>query len=124
MGISVSVNSQAVMAKLTKLKKSVGPATRFSNLDIANEILRLSQLEVPHDEGTLQDSGTVDQLPGSDDAVVGYNTIYAARLHEHPEYRFQKGRKGKYLEDPIIRNLGVLGLSYTHTFKNKTIGSL
>jgi hypothetical protein len=73
--------------------------------EIADEVLRLSQREVPHDKGLLQNSGHVE--PQEDEAIVGYNKVYAARLHEHPEYRFQKGRKGKYLEDPIKHNLNV-----------------
>jgi hypothetical protein len=28
-------------------------------------------------------------------------------LHEHPEFNFKNGRKGKYLEDPIKNNLGI-----------------
>lgn len=75
---------------------------------VADEILRLSQFEVPHDTGQLQNTGHVEP-GGSDDQIVGYNKIYAARLHEHPEYHFQGGRKGKYLEDPIKRNLSVFG---------------
>jgi hypothetical protein len=71
--------------------------------DIAYEILRLSSFEVPHDTGMLQASGHVEDN-NPDDVLVGYNKVYAARLHEHPEYRFQKGRKGKYLEDPIKKN--------------------
>lgn len=74
--------------------------------DVASEILRLGTFEVPHDKGILQGTGHVE--PESNErVVVGYNTVYAARLHEHPEYRFQKGRKGKYLEDPIKNNLSV-----------------
>lgn len=73
---------------------------------IADEILRLSQFEVPHDTGLLQNSGHVENGLG-DEQIVGYNKVYAARLHEHPEYRFQGGRKGKYLEDPIKNNLMV-----------------
>lgn len=73
--------------------------------DVATEILRLSGFEVPHDTGLLQSSGAVDDR--KDESIVGYNKVYAARLHEHPEYRFQKGRKGKYLEDPIKHNLKV-----------------
>jgi hypothetical protein len=72
---------------------------------IGDELLRLSQQEVPHDEGTLQNSG-VSESDG-DDHIVGYHTPYAARLHEHPEYRFQKNRKGKYLEEPMKRNLSI-----------------
>lgn len=71
--------------------------------DVASEVLRLANFEVPHDLGTLQNSGHVEEQ--GDEALVGYNTVYAARLHEHPEYRFQKGRKAKYLEDPIKNNL-------------------
>ena len=70
---------------------------------VANEILRLSSFEVPHDTGMLQSSGHVETQTDKS-AIVGYNKVYAARLHEHPEYRFQKGRKGKYLEDPIKHN--------------------
>lgn len=72
--------------------------------DVGEEVMRLSSFEVPHDTGMLQNSGHVEQ--SGDEAVVGYNKVYAARLHEHPEYRFQKGRKGKYLQDPIQNNLG------------------
>lgn len=72
---------------------------------IGDELLRLSQKEVPHDKGTLQNSGVSE--PDGDDQIVGYHTPYAARLHEHPEYRFQKGRKGKYLEGPLKQNLSI-----------------
>lgn len=77
--------------------------------EAADELLRLSQAEVPHDVGTLQNSGHTEE--DGDDILVGYGGAaapYAARLHEHPEYRFQKGRKGKFLEDPLIKNLKVL----------------
>lgn len=74
--------------------------------DVASEVLRLGTFEVPHDKGILQASGHVEPVSDSE-VIVGYNTVYAARLHEHPEYRFQKGRKGKYLEDPIKNNLSL-----------------
>lgn len=84
-------------------------ATRKAIQDIANEVLRLSQKEVPHDTGFLQSTGHKEDT-GTDEepeAIVGYNTVYASRLHENPQYRFQGGRKGKYLEDPIKNNLSV-----------------
>ena len=71
--------------------------------DVASEVLRLSQFQVPHDTGLLQNSGHVEDR--EDESIVGYNKVYAARLHENPQYNFQKGRKGKYLEDPIKTNL-------------------
>lgn len=63
---------------------------------------------VPMDTGDLKDSATV-QAEG--DAVsAGYNIRYAARLHEHPEFRFSKSAhphaKGKWLEDTIKTNSG------------------
>lgn len=70
---------------------------------ISEEVMRLSQREVPHDTGFLQNSGSVKSVSKSE-KIVGYHTPYAARLHEHPEFRFGKGRKGKYLEDPIKNN--------------------
>ena len=86
---------------LTKVMDGKNRAVR----NIASEVLRISQFQVPHNIGTLQNSGFVQD--GTDEAIVGYNTQYAARLHEHPEYRFQKGRKGKYVEDPIKQNMRV-----------------
>lgn len=72
---------------------------------IADEILRLSQLEVPFKSGHLLQSGNTQQR--DDYYIVGYNTPYAAKMHEHPEYNFSNGRKGKYLEDPMKLNLAV-----------------
>lgn len=116
--ISVSLDLTAFTASLKALPGHAEKTARFSALDIGNEIMRLSQAEVPHDKGSLQNSGTVEEaLDG--DVIVGYHTPYAARLHEHPEYRFQKGRKGKYLEDPIKRNQSVLGIRFGTTMKEQ-----
>lgn len=108
--LGVAVNASQAQIGLVTLKRKFEDETPQAMLDIGYELMRLSQKEVPHDEGTLQNSGTVETLRG--DVVVGYNTKYAARLHEHPEYRFQKGRKGKYLEDPIRNNESTLGISF------------
>lgn len=113
-GIQFMVDTTQFAANLRKLTTKIDPARKFTALDIGNEILRLSQMEVPHDKGTLQNSGTVEEI--GDDVVVGYHTPYAARLHEHPEYNFQKGRKGKYLSDPIIRNVRALGIRVAKNF--------
>lgn len=70
--------------------------------DLGEKILELSQNQVPLDEGTLLRSGIVAKIAGK--WMVGYNTEYAARLHFHPEYHFQNGRKAYYLTDPISQN--------------------
>ena len=76
----------------------------------AERLLALSAVEVPLDLSTLMGSGTVVPATNPEDgARVVYDTPYAVKLHEHPEYRFQKGRKGKYLEDPAVENKKELG---------------
>lgn len=118
--ISANLDSGAVMARLGLLEKAIDPTLDLSAEDVSNEVLRLSQMEVPHDEGTLQNSGVVEKVDG--DWVVGYHTAYAARLHEHPQYRFQKGRKGKYLEDPVLKNAQVLGLRFAKSVEKGLFG--
>lgn len=113
--IGVEVNARGVIAKLDWLIGRVDKAEQDALEATALEGLRLTQFEVPHDEGTLQNSGTVEPLKGG--FVLGYHTPYAARLHEHPEYNFQKGRKGKYIEDPLNRNQRALGLTFGKEFQ-------
>jgi hypothetical protein len=114
--IGMTVDSKGVMANLEKVESAIADGQEAGNLDIGWELMRLSQLEVPHDKGSLQNSGVVE--PVGADVVVGYHEPYAARLHEHPEYRFQKGRKGKYLEDPIIKNTKALGIILVKVLKD------
>lgn len=109
--ITAELNAKAVIANIPQLSRTIDNSAMAGNYGAAYELMRLSQFEVPHDEGTLQNSGTVESMPNGD-VIVGYHTVYAARLHEHPEYHFGKGRKGKYLEDPILRNLDTLGMKF------------
>lgn len=63
-------------------------------------ILRESILIAPLDESTLHQSGgtsVAENIRGVEGAVY-FDTPYAVRLHENPEYNFQNGRVGKYLE--------------------------
>jgi len=72
--------------------------------DIGNRILKESRDEAPIDTSTLIKSAKSEET-GNLERTISYNTPYAARLHEHPEYKFQKGRKGKFLEDPVKREV-------------------
>ncbi len=103
---NIKFDTSDFMAKSKKLALRIAEYTDKAVNVVADEILRLSAFEVPHDTGLLQNSGHVESRHDAT-AIVGYNKVYAARLHEHPEYRFQKGRKGKYLEDPIKHNLNI-----------------
>ncbi len=103
---NVKFDTSDFMAKSKKYAERLADFTQKGVNAVGEEVLRLSQFEVPHDTGMLQNSGHVEY--GNDlTATVGYNKVYAARLHEHPEYRFQGNRKGKYLEDPIKLNLDI-----------------
>lgn len=99
-GISIDIGD--VLGNLKRLDKLTEGAAKKARAAVGDELLRLAEKEVPHDEGTLANTGISEEQGG--DHIVAFNTPYAARLHEHPEYNFQKGRKGKYLEDPIKRN--------------------
>lgn len=115
--VMADVNTKGVstsfLGLIDKIHKSIPKALE----DTANEVLRLTQFEVPHDEGTLQNSGVVEEI--NSDIVLGYHTPYAARLHEHPEYHFQKGRKGKYIEDPINRNKTALNIKFGRSLQTR-----
>jgi hypothetical protein len=53
-------------------------------------------------QGTPATSLQETPQPGELQAVVGFNTPYAAHLHEHPEYNFkEEGAGGKYIESKI-----------------------
>lgn len=103
--MSVTIDDSDYQAKSKTFIQALKKAVAKGVDEVAHEVLRLSTFEVPHDTGMLQTSGHVEPGNGDTEKIVGYNKVYAARLHEHPEYRFQKGRKGKYLEDPIKNNL-------------------
>jgi hypothetical protein len=76
----------------------------------AERLLTLSVAAAPLDIGTLIGSGQVEQAKDAEEgAAVVFDTPYAARLHEHPEYNFQNGRQGKYVEEPAVENRRELG---------------
>jgi D-Tyr-tRNAtyr deacylase len=105
--MGMTIDDRDFKIKTSRLKEDAATRTKKAVHDVATELLRLSQLEVPHDTGQLQNSGHLDPDQPADDIIVGYNKVYAAKTHEHPEYHFQNGRKGKYLEDPLKMNLAI-----------------
>lgn len=119
MNVSVVVDASKMLAHIKNIANRVPDAIEAADEAVADEILRLATQQVPHDKGDLQNSGTVEKVGRL--VMVGFNMVYAARLHEHPEYRFQKGRKGKYLEDPIRDNADRLGIKYGTVMKGKLL---
>lgn len=95
----------SITSNLSQLTPEILQAVVAGENKAAERLLALSSADVPLDLGTLLGSGTVDPATDPEEgAAVVYDTPYAARLHEHPEFNFQNGRKGKYLEDPALEN--------------------
>lgn len=82
----------------------------------AQQLLLASQAEVPFRKGHLMSTGKVHRKEQGW-WQVSYSTPYAARLHEHPEYHFGHGRKGKYLEDPLKHNIVLFDKVVANTIK-------
>lgn len=70
----------------------------------AEVLLEKSKDHVPHDKGILENSGATDFIEDPPTASVFYDTPYAVRLHEHPEYNFKGKGQGKWLENATKEN--------------------
>lgn len=69
--------------------------------DALDHLASVSKEQVPLDHGPLKDSCYVDVAPDGKSGTVSYDTPYAVVQHENMEYQHQRGRKAKYLEDPV-----------------------
>lgn len=87
-----------------KVKTTVHSAAADAMFEASEELLRLANLHVPHDVGTLELTGETDVDPIRTEASVSYDTPYAARLHEHIEYNFRGEGEGKWLENAFNNN--------------------
>lgn len=71
--------------------------------DGADEVLRRSSMQVPFDTGTLKDSGKTNKAKNGSIEII-YNSNkkapYATEVHEVAK-NYRRGRKKKYLEDPL-----------------------
>ena len=95
--------SVKVHVKLNTLliKNAVKSSKKKGVWAACDHYLTVSKDEVPLDQGTLKASGSVDVADDGSQGTVFYDTKYAVRQHEELGYRHQRGRKAKYLEDPI-----------------------
>lgn len=92
--VKVDWNGKKLIGKVDKQRKKVLQ-------DAAETLLEESKQRVPHDEGILENSGNTSVA--KDESSVYYDTPYAARLHEHPEYNFKGKGEGKWLENALRR---------------------
>ena len=84
-----------------KWKTGISDATQEAVGDACEFIVDQMNKIVPHDEGILESTGDYEIDSQEATAIISYNTPYAVRLHEHPEYNFQNGRCGKWVEITI-----------------------
>lgn len=113
----IEVEMKKFLDKLTEIAGAKLDSVKQQAVhNIASEVLRLSSKMVPFDKGMLLNSGNVIDEP--EQSIVGYNKVYASRLHENPHYNFKNGRSGKYLETPIKLNLNVFKEYYKDFLAN------
>lgn len=84
-----------------KLSKKVKKAAVEGLTEGIDFILEEANRDAPKDEGILIQTSSTDVDQDKLEASVYYTQPYAKRLHEHPEYNFQNGRKGKWLESTL-----------------------
>lgn len=92
-----------------RIKASERQAAARGLRKAAEHILQVSRSQVPHEEGTLENSGTASVDSNALRGAVSYDTPYAVRQHEELDWRHDNGRKAKYLEDPMRDERGVVG---------------
>lgn len=77
----------------------------------AETLLEKSKLHVPHRKGMLENSGATSSDATNPDQPVAttfYDTPYAERLHEHPEYNFKGKGRGKWLQTAKDENQKII----------------
>ena len=76
--------------------------------NMANDVVRLSKMQVPLDTGRLQSTGRY--TGGGNHYIVSYSTPYARRWH-FENANFKHGRKTHYLSDPA-KMVGTVAATY------------
>jgi hypothetical protein len=90
-------------AKITSVVEVAG---RHGVESAAHALLKRANEHVPFQFGTLKESGTVS-VDGTT-AAVSYGAVYAAKLHQHPEYNFRGQGRGRWLQDAAEQQEGYL----------------
>lgn len=109
--------SVSLTLNFDKITSSVLAAAQLGVARAGEELLKEAVGRAPMDENTQRNSAAVSMplaARGGDPQVdVSFDTPYAARLHEHPEYNFSRksnaNAQGKYLENAAMENRDLLG---------------
>ncbi len=88
-----------VNVRLNKSISNVVDRDVYNALQIGAEYLLTESLKTtPKEDGILRASGKTSGDENLMTTMVSFDTPYAVRLHEHPEYNFQGTGRGKWLE--------------------------
>lgn len=79
-----------------KVLRRVSSGVKDAHESAVARVIELVEPRTPLDTGRLIGDATEDS--DEDGGTISYATPYAAILHEHPEWNFQNGREGKWLE--------------------------
>lgn len=91
-----------ITVHLDKAKiRSVTKPTKRGTWSALDHLATISKEQVPLDKGPLKDSCYVDVAEDGKSGTVSYDTPYAVIQHEELGFQHQRGRKAKYLEDPV-----------------------
>ena len=94
-------NPGSIRAKQSLARKQ-GVTGADKGLELgAHHLLQVSRKLVPHEEGTLENSGKVTVDEATHQAAVSYSTPYAVPQHEDLSFKHDPGRQAKYLEQPM-----------------------
>jgi hypothetical protein len=81
--VEIDTNADAIARRLERYPAALHRGIQLGIYDIADEVFAMSQRPwppgVPVDKGTLKKSGNIRR--GELEAIVGYNTPYAAAVH-------------------------------------------
>lgn len=83
------------------VQREVKEAKKRGLFKACDHLAAESKKQVPLDQATLKLSCKVSVSDDGNTGCVSYDTPYAIRQHEELSYHHQRGRKAKYLEDPI-----------------------
>lgn len=92
--------------KNKEVKSKVTAGGKRALTIVGHYLLEESIKTVPYRDGILEASGATST--DGKTVCVSFNTPYARRLHEHPEYNFRGKGRGKWLEktfnDKVVQN--------------------
>lgn len=100
----------------------IAGATDEAVMDALEFLAEHANERAPKDRGDLIGSTQMEVENGR--GYLWYDSVYARRLHEHPEYQFQNGREGKWLVRTIEDMARVIPVQLAPALRRAMAGGL